>query len=58
VIQINGRVRGKMRVDGGLGEDELAERAMADPRIQPLLSGTRVVKRVVVPNRLVNLVIG
>ena len=58
VIQINGRVRGKMRVDGGLGEDELAERAIADPRIQPLLIGTRVVKRVVVPNRLVNLVVG
>jgi leucyl-tRNA synthetase len=58
VIQINGRVRGKMSVDGGLGEDELAERAMADPRIQPLLRDTRVVKRVVVPNRLVNLVVG
>jgi len=58
VIQINGRVRGKMRVDGGLAGDELAERAMADPRIQPLLRGTRVVKRVVVPDRLVNLVIG
>ena len=58
VIQINGRVRGRMRVDGGLAEDELAKRAIADPRIQPLLSGTRVVKRVVVPDRLVNLVIG
>ena len=47
-----------MRVDAGLSEDELLERAMADPRIQPLLSGKRVVKRIVVPDRLVNLVVG
>jgi leucyl-tRNA synthetase len=58
VIQINGRVRGKMRVEQGLGEDELVERAVSEARIGPLLDGKRVVKRVVVPNRLVNLVIG
>ncbi len=32
VIQINGRVRGKMRVDGGLPEEELAELAFGDPK--------------------------
>ncbi len=36
VIQINGRVRGKISVDAGLSEDELVERAIADPRIQPI----------------------
>jgi leucyl-tRNA synthetase len=57
VIQINGRVRGRISVDAGLAEDELTERAIADPRIQPLLHGARVVKRIVVPDRLVNLVV-
>jgi len=57
VIQINGRVRGKIRVDGGLPEDELAELAFGDPRIEQLLRGTRILKRVVVPNKLVNIVV-
>ena len=57
VIQINGRVRGKICVDAGLPEEELAERAFADPKIEQLLRGARVVKRVVVPNKLVNVVV-
>jgi leucyl-tRNA synthetase len=57
VIQINGKVRGKIRVDAGLPEDELAERAFGDPKIEQLLRGARVVKRVVIPNKLVNVVV-
>jgi leucyl-tRNA synthetase len=57
VIQINGRVRGKICVDAGLPEEELAERALADPKIDQLLRGARVLKRVVVPNKLVNVVV-
>jgi leucyl-tRNA synthetase len=57
VIQINGRVRGKILVDGGLGEDELLERALRDPRIEQLLRKTRIIKQVVVPNKLVNIVV-
>jgi leucyl-tRNA synthetase len=57
VIQINGRVRGRICVDADLPEEELAERAFADPKIGELLRGARVVKRVVVPNKLVNVVV-
>jgi leucyl-tRNA synthetase len=57
VIQINGRVRGKICVDAGLPEEELAERAFADPKIEQLLRGARVLKRVVIPNKLVNVVV-
>ena len=57
VIQINGRVRGKMRVDGGLGEEDLKERALNDPRITQLLRRTKIGKVVVVPNKLVNIVV-
>jgi leucyl-tRNA synthetase len=58
VIQINGRMRGKMTVDVGLPEDELVELATTDARVRPLLDGKRVLKRIVVPDRLVNLVVG
>jgi leucyl-tRNA synthetase len=57
VIQINGRVRSKILVEDGLGEDEVVERARRDPRIAPLIDGKRVVKTVVVPRKLVNLVL-
>jgi leucyl-tRNA synthetase len=57
VIQINGRVRGKIRVDAGLAEEELAQRALGDVKIQQLLRGARIVKRVVVPDKLVNVVV-
>jgi leucyl-tRNA synthetase len=58
IIQINGRLRGKILVEDGLGEDETRERALADPRIAHLISGKRVAKTVVVPRKLVNLVLG
>ena len=58
IIQINGRLRGKIRVDPGLGKDELIERALGDPRIAQLLRGQRVVQIVAVPNKLVNIVVG
>jgi leucyl-tRNA synthetase len=57
IIQINGRLRGKILVEDGLGEDELAERALSDPRISMLVNGKTVTKTVVVPKRLVNIVL-
>ncbi len=57
VVQINGRLRGKILIEGGLGEDELAARALADPRIALLIARQRVVKKIVVPNKLVNIVV-
>jgi leucyl-tRNA synthetase len=58
VIQINGRVRGKILVEAGLTENELSKRAMTDARIAQLTARQRVVKLVVVPNKLVNIVVG
>jgi leucyl-tRNA synthetase len=57
IIQINGRLRGKMVVEESLGEDETRERAMTDPRIAPLLAGKQILKVVVVPKKLVNIVL-
>ena len=57
VIQVNGRVRSRLRVSETLNKDELNERALADPRVAALLKGQRIVKIVVVPRKLVNIVL-
>ncbi|MGH9679316.1 MAG: leucine--tRNA ligase [Candidatus Acidiferrales bacterium] len=58
VVQVNGRVKGRVSVDAGLGQEELAARALADPKIAKALEGQRVVKKIVVPDKLVNVVVG
>jgi leucyl-tRNA synthetase len=58
VVQINGRVRGKVQVESGLCEEELKKRALSEPKIAKLLDGLRVVKVIVVPDKLVNVVVG
>ena len=57
IIQINGRVRGKILVDEDLSEEEAQERALNDPRIAPLLVGKEITKTIVVPKKLVNIVL-
>jgi leucyl-tRNA synthetase len=57
VIQINGRVRGKILAEDGMSDDEIKERALNDPRISVLLAGREVVKIIVVPKKLVNIVV-
>jgi leucyl-tRNA synthetase len=57
IIQINGRLRGKILVDESMTEEETRERAMGDARIKVLLDGKSVVKVIVVPQKLVNIVI-
>ena len=57
VIQINGRVRGKIQVEDGLSDAETKERALNDQRIKHLVHGSAVAKIVVVPRKLVNIVL-
>ncbi len=57
VIQINGRVRDKILVEPGLSEEELLVRVGAEPHVGELLKGLHMVKRIVVPNKLVNFVL-
>jgi leucyl-tRNA synthetase len=57
VVQLNGRVRGKVSVEAGLSKDELEKRVLSDAKIAQLLNGKRVVKVIVVPDKLVNVVV-
>ncbi len=57
VVQVNGRVRGKLVVQAGMSEAEVVAKALADPAVAGHVAGKEVVKRIVVPNKLVNLVV-
>jgi leucyl-tRNA synthetase len=57
VIQINGRVRGRMTVPAGSSEEELFKAAREQPRISELLEDKTVVRRIIVPDKLVNIVV-
>jgi leucyl-tRNA synthetase len=57
VVQINGKLRARIHVPFGTPKEELESAALADEKIQPLLTGKQVVKAIVVPDRLVNLVV-
>ncbi len=56
-MQVNGRVRGRLKVPAGLAESELVTRAMAERFVAQHINGKRVVKRVFVPDKLLNLVV-
>jgi leucyl-tRNA synthetase len=55
-VQVNGKVRGRVVVPAGAGEDVVRERALAEPRVAEHLQGRQIVKFVVVPGRLVSVV--
>jgi leucyl-tRNA synthetase len=57
VVQVNGRVRGRIEVPVDLSEDELVTRAKELPRVQSHLNDKEIRKTIVVPRRLVNLVV-
>ena len=57
IVQVNGRLRSKIRAQEGLSQDELKDLALADPRIAHITNGQEVLKTIVVPNKLVNIVL-
>jgi leucyl-tRNA synthetase len=57
VVQVNGRVRGRLDVERGAGEQEALSLARCDEKIRPWLEGKEVSRSVFVPDRLLNLVV-
>ncbi|MCS7466644.1 leucine--tRNA ligase [Stieleria sp. ICT_E10.1] len=56
-VQFNGKVKTKIQVAPDAKPDQMIEAAMADERVQSMLEGKNVVKKIAVPGRLVNLVV-
>jgi leucyl-tRNA synthetase len=57
VVQVNGKLRSRINAPFGTPQDELGARAAADEKIKPCLDGKQIVKIVVVPDKLVNIVV-
>jgi leucyl-tRNA synthetase len=58
VVQVNGKLRSKITVAVGSGEDELKALALADEKVAPFVEGLTVRKVICVPGKLVNIVVG
>jgi len=56
-IQVNGKLRSRVIAAPDVSEEDLRASALADERVRALIDGHEVVKVIVVPRRLVNVVI-
>jgi len=56
VVQVNGKVRGRILVPADAGKDAVEQAALANENVRRFVGEARVRKVVVVPNKLVNLV--
>ena len=58
IVQVNGKVRDKILMPVNLDKAETEKMVLAQPKIAEILTGKEVKKVVVVPNKLVNVVVG
>jgi leucyl-tRNA synthetase len=57
VVQINGKVRDKVTVPADIAEDDMKERAMSSANAVKHIEGREILKVIVVPGKLVNIVV-
>ena len=57
VVQVNGKVRGKIEADTNTTEDEMKNLAMQIENVKVFTEGKDIVKMIVVPKKLVNIVV-
>src|SRR5256885_15689107 len=56
-VQINGKLRSRIIVPADASEDTIVEKALADEKIKAAIAGKKIVKKIVVPSKLVNIVV-
>ena len=57
VVQVNGKLRSHIHAPFGTPADDLKARALEDPKVRPFIDGKQIVKMIVVPDKLVNIVV-
>ena len=57
VVQVNGKVRAKLQMPRSASKDEMLSQAKANEKVQGWMEGKTIVKEIVVPGKLVNIVV-
>ena len=57
IFQVNGKVRSKTEADPSISKDDLLALAKSDEKIKGWIAGKTIVKEIVVPGKLVNIVV-
>ena len=57
VVQVNGKLRGKVTVSASASEDEVKASALADAKVNSFIEGKAVRKVIYVPGKLLNIVV-
>ncbi len=57
VFQVNGKIRNKVQAPASITKEEMEKMALEDPRVKGFIEGKPIVKKIVVPGKLVNIVV-
>ena len=57
VVQVNGKVRGKVTVPATSSEEEIKATAKADPNVAKFLNGKEILKEIYIPLKMLNFVV-
>ena len=56
-VQVNGKLRTRVVVPADASEDHVKQAVLADEKLQAAIKGKQIVKVIVVPKKLVNIVV-
>ena len=56
-VQVNGKLRGHIQVSVSVTEEEISQRAQAEEKVAQSINGRQIVKIIIVPKKLVNIVV-
>ena len=56
IVQVNGKIRDKIETTAGQTNDELSKLALSSEKTKQFLEGLNVIKTIVVPDKIVNIV--
>ena len=56
-VQVNSKIIARINVATGLSNDEIASVVKSHEKVAPALAGKTVIKEIIVPNRIVNLIV-
>ena len=57
VLQVNGKVRQKLKIEAGINDEDLKSLALIDPKILEWTQDKEIKKVIIVPKKLVNIVV-